>query len=394
VIFTLNLHPGLMTQQVSGTKTIFSMTPLSYYGSMFGAWRGGMKLFLHFNTSAFTTTRVRITHVQADTFDAGPLAYQSGDYTSKVVDITGDVMVPIHVPYLDPKSFLSFDLRSPTSGAPPDNLGTIAVTLVNPVVTPDTTASSAVWINAFIAAAEDFEMYQFVGPRAPVGSNWSFVWGNSLPTSDIETVDQQCSIGAEFSKPFPGLTPAHMGTKVGFITEDSPKFLLDLAKHYFRYDAAYSGGPQNSLPGVINQSALTFIIAPFLFMRGSTRAKFLAGSLTLGQIAPYVPANPVLLASLPGFAGGVFLGTLWNKPVGSVEIPFFQAYPFYEISPTHFDIGEYPPYTTSFGSTDIAATYLSVGDDFSVGYQCAVPCMSVSTTGLKVNPPRPRGKLI
>jgi len=385
-LYTLTLHPGLVFKQTNGTKTIYSPTPLAWYGSMFGTWRGGMKLFLHFNTSSFTTTRVRITHVQADVFNPAPLADQSGDYTSKIVDITGDVMVPIHVPYLDPKSFLNFDWAAVQDGIPPDNLGNITVTLVNPVVTPDSTASSAVWINAFIAAAEDFEFYQFCGPRAPLSSTWTPVWGSSLPSSDKpvpEDVTQQCSIGAEFKKPFPGLTPTTMSKKVGFITEDAPTHILDLAKHYYRYDTAYGTGFKYSLPIVqSNPSLLTLILAPFLFIRGSTRFKYLAKSTTAtGLISPFVPGGSVLQTSDSAASGGIWLGSLWNKPIASVEVPFFQAYPYYELSPTHFDIGEYPPFATSFASTDVQNTFISVGDDFSVGYQCAVPCMSFTTPG-------------
>lgn len=375
------IHPGLIYKQTSGTKTLISATPMAWFSSMFGKYRGSIKLLFHFNTSSFTTTRVRFTHTQQNVFSNTPLTFQSGDFSSKVVDITGDTIVPVLVPYLDPKSFLSFDWAAATDAPPADNLGNMSVTLVNDVVTPDSTGSSAVYCNVFIAAAEDFEVYQFVGPRNPLTSTWTMNWGNTLPTVSKPTpINQHCSIGQQFLSPFPGVTEATMSKKQGILTEEGGPLILDLAKHYVRYGPlAWTAAAHSVLPTVPNASLLLFYTAPFLFCRGSVRFKFLAKpALAYGVIAPFVQSGTILGPSDVACSGGIWFGSDFGKPIASVEVPYFQAYPFFEVSPTH-GATEEPTMTSSVSATDCDFVWHSVGDDFSVGYQAALPLLFYTT---------------
>jgi len=226
------------------------------------------------------------------------------------------------------------------------------------------------------------QFYNYVGPRAPMATSWTPVWTNLLPTSDEpEKVLQQCSLSSVFQSEFPGLTEVTLPKKYGFVTEDSPKVLNDLAKRYVQVSLAASG-PYPALPTVDNHNLLTLILSPFLFIRGSMRFKFLAAAtLTQGLISPYAVAQTVLGASVPASAGGIWLGSLWNKPLASVEVPFIQEQAFYELSRTIAGVPvSVPAYNLSFDPTTSAQyVWTSVGDDFSVGYQCAPPCMYFTT---------------
>lgn len=372
LLFSFIVCPGMYTTTTSGANNILNIGPLAFYSSMFAYYRGGMKVLLHFNTSTFTTTRVRITHVQADTMDAAALANYSGDFTSRVVDITGDTFVSFVVPYLDPKTFMRFDWAN-VSDTPEDHLGTIGITLVNPVVAPDISVTPTVSCSVFIAAAEDYEVAQFTSVREPLRSTWQAVTGPVLPTAVEAT--PQTALREQFEKAFEGLTPATLSRQYGLITQDSHMAVTDLGKRYSPWTLGAS--TTGVLPSIPRNDVTDFFAYPFLFVRGSMRIKWVDPGQAETSASSYLPAAGNIGGTLTYFCGSVWNGSKFGKQVAGAEIPFIQEYPFYEVANTHPEFVEsaclaFPSYASATGTL-----WIAYGDDLSLGYQAALPLFYV-----------------
>jgi hypothetical protein len=381
-LYSFIAAPGMVVPSTSGVKTILSVTPMGYYSSLFALYRGSIKVMIHFNTSSFTTTRVRISHIQADTFDATSLTDYSGDFTSKVVDVTGDTIVTFIVPYLDPKTFMRFNWCLP-SMTPVDHLGVVAISLVNPVTTPDITAANKVYASIFISAGDDFEVAQYTGLRDPIANGyWTTLYTKTLPT---EEVTGQTSLTAAFASPFEGLTKASLTRQNGMITQDRFYSVLDLGKRYTTCAIPFGVTTTTVLPSTSMTSVmLDYLVAPFMFVRGSIRYKWF--STATAQACSYAPSSPLITVppttvgpTQPHIINGVWTGTIIGKTVASVEVPFMQEYPFYEFANTHPNVLESPSFAFSLPNPD--RYYKAFGDDFSVGFQCAVPLFYYTTAG-------------
>lgn len=367
-VFEIIMCPGMTTTTISGVYNIYNVSPLAWYASQFNYYRGGMKVLLHFNTSLFTTARVRISHVQNDTFNFSALTDYSGDFTSRVVDICGDTFVSFVVPYLDPKTFMKFDWALPPD-TPTDHLGVVALSIVNPISVPDMSVNPTVDISVYISAAEDFEVAQFTGERGHPGAPWEPVYANTIPT--VEEVSPQTSLGQVFAKPFEGLTPATLTRQRGMITQEPELSITDIGKRYFGWTA---GEFAAVLPQAPAADYHEYLSAPFLFTRGSMRVKWMNNSNALTSVASYALNGDNIGASDPYKIGSVFAGTAFNKPVGSVEVPFFQSYPFFEFANTHALVQQTACIQMPYYSSN-EFTYRAFGDDFALGYQAATPIM-------------------
>jgi len=387
ILYTTRVHPMNMNGQiqVSGTKYIMSMGPLNWFTSMYYFWRGSLKLLFYFNTSGFTTTRVRITHVPGVALSAADLGDYSGDLISKVVDITGDTTVEFTVPYLQQTLFspVQFDY---TGFAATDYNGTIMVSLVNPVNASDSTAASTVTCNVFIAAGEDFELMQFVGPRKPTG--WTINTTKVLPTIDLEDsieATAQMNIGSIFRKPFAGLTQGSYTLQKGMFTIDPPGSIVSLGHRYVMYtgsiNAMYPLPTLTTGQHALGDSVLWYYAACHLFMRGSMRFLRMVNSaasttnggmysIVNGSLSPPLVDGGWTAAVTPGsnFASAL-------SPSHNVEIPYFGRVPFIEsiatmtVDPTQYN------YVT-FAAIAPSCNMMAFGDDFSVGGLCAPPVYS------------------
>lgn len=387
ILYSVRVHPLNMNGQIitSGTNYVLSMGPLNWFSSMYYFWRGSLKLLFYFNTSGFTTTRVRITHVPGVALIAADLAQYSGDLISKVVDITGDTTVEVTVPYLQQTNFVPTNFDYTGFSATSYN-GTLMVSLVNPVNASDSTAASTVTCNVFIAAGEDFELQQFVGPRKPTG--WISNIGPTLPSmidEDYIEATPQMNLGLCFKKPFPGLTEGTYTVQKGYFTIDPPGSIISLGHRYVTYSG--TDGVTYPLPTIttgkhaIGDSVLWYYLACHMFCRGSMRYYRIHSSATAftnsglvntvsGSIIPPLVdgANP----SNPMTAGTEMSGPA--KPYSNVEIPYFGVVPFIEnLRTMTADPTDYPLYNNvSLGATP-NQKFTALGDDFSVGALCAPP---------------------
>jgi hypothetical protein len=372
-------------------------------------WRGSIKISIHFNTSIFTTTRVRISHVYANDFTVD-LSNYSGDVISKVVDVTGDTWVDFVVPYLDAakfKTFEFFDDQSNTTSLP--NLGTVAVSIVNPVTTPDTTGATVVFASIYMSAAEDFELAGYVGHRTKKDAG-ILHWAPYTKVAQIpvEEADAQTSLTEVFAKPFTGLTPTTLTAQRGMITQDDIVCVTDLMKRYYPRIITFSSPGEYAIPVLPDPAAvdvngqgnnLAELCYPFLFHRGSTRVKglnIITNTATQAFSARLVrSATTTLGPAEAAGTGAVYGGIPWNKPIIGAEIPYFAPYPFYETIPTTTLFSQ--PESLMCNGSSTANWMQSAGDDYSLGYLAAPPQWVANTEAMDESvpvktPPKGKGK--
>jgi hypothetical protein len=127
---------------------------MSYYSQLFKACRGGYRYILHFDTSSYTTARVRITFEPSNTAVAS--ITDGGDSFSRIVDVNGATTICLEVPYCYPSARMPI-VQSVTSGAPAN--GQLLFSLVNPIQT-NGSSSDVIYVNIFRCAADDFRFYQ------------------------------------------------------------------------------------------------------------------------------------------------------------------------------------------------------------------------------------------
>jgi hypothetical protein len=201
--------------------TEYYYTPSAFFAQMFKQWHGGMKFFFQFIGSPFVTTRVRISHFPSTVIPSSIEDY-AGDIVSSIVDVRGDTVFPLTVPYMNPFPYTN------TNGIynPSDEVQTIptkdqnsllVLSLVNPLIQP-TAGVGCIHVNIWVAAAEDLV---FVGPlsfdpRTPAGA---------IEPDELETQ----SMVAEFSKPFPTLAPGIGTMEGGFVAPEHASTVKQLA---------------------------------------------------------------------------------------------------------------------------------------------------------------------
>lgn len=378
----LNVYnrPCVADHTLTGTHGYITPTPLSYYSAMFKYWRGSIKYSIHFNTSSFTTCRVRIVWYPGSGYDpAGLGGDYSGDVISRIVDITGDTWVDFTVPYLYPAYYQRCAWCESDSNAQ-DYVGQLNISLVNPVVTPDTNGTTSVYATLFHAAGEDFRLMNYVGFRFPQSvTGASFTTTNALPSADVFT--PQTSIGVKFKQPFEGLINSKYNVVENIMTEDPVTTLEDIGKIYVNCTISAN----NNTAGTDVAHATTFpqytLYYGHLFWRGSLRLKqqYSAGQYAL--LANYATSiagslqdgmKPSVVTNVPR----VFSGTGWNTQIATAEIPYFSKFAWQETMPAHnggwLDSPEYYQYNPT-GNPD--NEWSAFGDDYCLIYPAALPIM-------------------
>lgn len=127
---------------------------LSYYSQFFTSCRGGYRYYLHFDTSSYTTARVRITFEPSN--DVVASVTDGGDSFSQIVDINGSTCIVLEVPYCYPSARMP--VRQSVTYSTPAN-GQLLFSLVNPIQT-NGSSSDVIFVNVFRCAADDFRFYQ------------------------------------------------------------------------------------------------------------------------------------------------------------------------------------------------------------------------------------------
>jgi hypothetical protein len=183
----------------------FGATSLNYYGAptrtahvaqFFEYWRGSLKIRLQFVSNPFTTFRVRAAvHPQNATIPS-TITTSDGDLNSVLIDVRGDTVFDLLVPYLNGTPWTTTGRIIPAAGSstywsslPLQTMGFLTLSLDGTVVSTNSSIGT-VGFNVFMSAGPDLV---FARPRAfPVSSTWASV----LPTTTQEREAQQGSIDA------------------------------------------------------------------------------------------------------------------------------------------------------------------------------------------------------
>jgi len=162
-LFWAQVTPAITKSSVKTlwTENIFSSIAFASYP--FKYWSGSLRYRFQFVASPYHTGRVRIT------YEPDGIAYSSTNYNttySQIVDLSSETDVSFVVPWAQTRSYKEVDHNIFNRYAlPPAGIysyqelysnGTIYVTVLNPLVSPD--ALKPITMNVFIAAGDDFEV--------------------------------------------------------------------------------------------------------------------------------------------------------------------------------------------------------------------------------------------
>lgn len=200
-----------VTQSVDTLTTVGALTPCAAVASLFKYGRGSQKYRIEFVCSSFLSFRARIawhpTYAEIPALGS-TLGQGEGDIISTVIDVCGDTSFNFSIPYLKDTMFMRLD--DPHTKAESSSVGGISISIVNPCVAMQTTASTTVYCNWFIANDDDYCFHVLNDkPSGATGIrtyDTSFVFqANVIAQSENETTSVLNDI---FAKKFPSLIPA------------------------------------------------------------------------------------------------------------------------------------------------------------------------------------------
>jgi hypothetical protein len=211
------------TQTTPTFGVVAALTPCAAVGSMFKYWRGTMKYRLELVCSKFTVGRIRITWhpTYAEIPAIGTtIGGGEGDLISTVIDFDGDTSFNFSVPYL--RDTLYARCEEVYSKTEEGTCGGISYSIVIPAISGETTASTTVYANFYVATDDDMNFVQLCDQPA-IGANRVRTYSTAnnafystiSPQSDIVPTNVLDEI---FLGSFPTLIPGVTATQVERVT--------------------------------------------------------------------------------------------------------------------------------------------------------------------------------
>jgi len=205
--FTGTLAPAMDLELIKPVCPFDQLrTPLEYAVQCAHLHRGSIKVAMMFFTSSFVTARFAVQFKRRELGLGFDDDYDWG--LAKVINVKGDTIDTLTIPWLDYVWWRDTDLRS------------IRIKLVSGMVSPDITTDPKIGLLVWIAAADDF---QFAYPRIPQADHWQ-----------PETFSQaQAAIGQLFQADFPAIVAdVFYDTDQGYCNNEAIGHMSDLAKRY------------------------------------------------------------------------------------------------------------------------------------------------------------------
>lgn len=223
-------------------------------------WRGSVKYMFVFSCSSFTTARFRLTY-HPDTVSQNAEANEGGDVISMIIDVKGDTIAKITIPYLNKSPYLRTP-RGDTDTAPTAN-GLLSLSLVNRIIDVDPTiADSAIQLSVWVAGGEDTDFAAPYLPFNPAGSLKITPEGDVLDT---------------FKAVFPPIIKAENKIMKKYCTSESE---LSIKTYLHRYmylentNFAQFFSPTTPYPPYSSTANMSPVWEWFRFRRGSMRFLF------------------------------------------------------------------------------------------------------------------------
>lgn len=380
---------------------VYTPSPLTWYTSLFRYWRGGLKLFFHFATSSFITARLRFVWIPPGHAAPGTIAdNESGDYVSQVIEVTGSMNHEVTIPWINDVLYKqtaednNSSLKQRLSVSSIDesaSLGTLAVYLVTPIVSVDSTLPPKISCLSWISAAEDFQLSNFAGELTNNGDDWDWGW-------TAESAQIQCSIYERFETPFEPIIESRFSFEAGIATCESYTDIVTLCKRYsihpLRPETASGVDYSVSHPWDAGIMANTgdmdnfqkWLTACFVNFRGSVRYKDFwhetfdtGGELIIrGATSTRRVGYSRVFSSQP-----TFVSQNKSNNFAEYELPWNTYLPFLYRGQNGNDYGLNPevqlPVTDASTLTIVGHRAFAMGDDFAVGVYQAPPLVKITT---------------
>jgi len=351
--FYMGVTPGYLGYyQYNGSPTVFAQPDFLLYAfNCHRFWRGSINYLIFFNTSAYTTARMRISYI----YDGSvPGTASGGDFPSKVIDIKGNTTVKLNVPFLWDRPY-----RSTIYGY--EGVSYEPALVFDLLTLPNAGAVSAPYISMVMyrAGGQDTQFQGLVS-----GANMTTQLGRRV-------VQAQTSVVGEFSSPFQSMTcESNVTMESGYVSSETTGRIIDTMRRFVLHDDTVGNFPvPTSSDYTLKLSELYYYFGSlFKYMRGSVRYKFIVTSSSSPTYPLFVSmkTNSVANTDAEGSAGQVPI--LASAPFAQVEIPYFSSVCYLPMRGESYfrpGINEFP--FPNIPNT-LGTTYVAAGDDFQMFY--------------------------
>jgi hypothetical protein len=443
-LFDMRVNPSVFATGTYGTETGYSLTPVCFASLPFQYWSGTLKYRFQIVASNYHKGRLRFT-IDPNQVDSSALFAFNNAYT-RIVDVSTERDFEICVSWMQPSPYLQVqpindgELRySSVFELPTDYIysnGVITVSVLNQLVTPNSTVDNDIQINVFVSAGDDFCLC------APTGSHIrNLTYLNTTVESESEVSDSVVPDGAPDSTNLEvcvGEQSCHTDEKMSvFFGEAIVSFRSLLRRYNFHSGLGFTGIDSSAPRSIVyrypnfpyyrgydsnavnvdsadvpynyaNCVLLNYLAPAFLAWRGGIRYKYVASTLTsstngLHSVGRYPVATSYsrvttaigssevnttlayLLDSTDDAIAGAHLVPAQNQPSLEVELPFYSPYRFAYTraltinSGQDFDATHLMNHTYTYQVEQSAAMravvqrYVSVGEDFNLFFYAYVP---------------------
>ena len=324
-------------------------------------WRGSIKYMFVFSCSSFTTARVRLTY-HPDDVGSSAEADNGGDVISQIVDIKGDTVSRITIPYLHSKPYS----RTPsgTANSLDFSNGKLVMSLVNRIIDFDTTVEdTAIQCSVWIAGGEDTSFCIPVTPQVPAPAE---------PEGDIEDA---------FKLSFPPIIKAVNHTNSNYVVpedEMSIRTYLHRYVHFYLLTATATFAPFNLFPPYGSATYTSPLWTFFRFRRGTMRFWFSKAPNDTSSVGiGYTYATSGIGSSQPLTQTTVAYYPPANDPNIFFSVPYASNQKFEKRAQSALD-REGVIVVPNLYSGTAGQIACAVGDDFSFGGRATCQTMGPS----------------
>lgn len=326
----------------------------------FRYWRGSIKYKLQFFCSSFVSCRFRLSLVVDGTVHP-PLFSTAGDFVSRVVDVKGDTVLDITVPYIYDTAYREFLAADATPSLYLSRLTSIIS--ISPADDP------SIFVNVWRSAGEDIEFAQYVGlqhryeTQSAVEVDIPFI-SKKKPVIERDSSEAQSVIWEDFKKSFEVLGGEGRFTQAShFCSAEHDSTIVTALKRYSQMTSSLTildttSGVMCSMPQL------------FLYYRGSLRFKGFTTSVssTFAQAGFTLASGTTGTGILP--ERGMTGARLDYWPLWEAEVPQYADNPFVAFKAPSM-VSNTIRSNISASVTTNTVFYIAAGEDFEVGFLCA-----------------------
>jgi len=362
-IAAFDLRPNPVRTAAGGTGSLFD----SWFSAAcrcFLLWRGSIKYMFVFSASSYTTARFRLTY-HPDPTIRNAESNQGGDVISQIIDIKGDTITKLTMPYLNANTYL----RTPRidSDSSLGENGWLVLSTVNRIIDNNPTITDAsIQVSVWVSGGEDTDL-------AVPYTSASFASFDRAPSA-IRPEGDICDV---FKATFPPIIKASNKIMRYYTTSErelSIKTYLHRERRGFLIPSTTAFAPVTPYPSdfVSTGGYLPPPYTWFRFYRGSMRYRYqvnggsTAQSTSIGYLYSF---DRVTDTALHNFDAEIYSTTSANGEVSihHVTLPYFANVKYIKKIISANGRGVYvvtPFFQVTNGDTWL--TY-STGDDFTMG---------------------------